>query len=69
MTLSHSMLAIEISEPGGPDVLKPTSVPVPEFAELEEMRAALMEAVAETDEELLEQFIQQRPALVFRSGV
>ncbi len=29
MTLSHSMLAIEISEPGGPDVLKPTSVPVP----------------------------------------
>ena len=29
MTLSHSMLAIEISVPGGPDVLKPTSVPVP----------------------------------------
>lgn len=29
MTLSHSMLAIEISEPGGPDVLKPISVPVP----------------------------------------
>ena len=29
MTLSHSMLAIEISEPGGPDVLKPVSVPVP----------------------------------------
>lgn len=29
MTLSHSMLAIEISTPGGPDVLKPTSVPVP----------------------------------------
>lgn len=29
MTLSHSMLAVEISEPGGPDVLKPASVPVP----------------------------------------
>lgn len=29
MNLSHSMLAVEISEPGGPDVLKPTSVPVP----------------------------------------
>jgi putative PIG3 family NAD(P)H quinone oxidoreductase len=29
MTLSHSMLAIEIFEPGGPDVLRPTSVPVP----------------------------------------
>ncbi len=29
MTLSHSMLAIEISAPGGPDVLKPISVPVP----------------------------------------
>lgn len=29
MTLSHSMLAIEISAPGGPDVLQPTSVPVP----------------------------------------
>jgi NADPH:quinone reductase len=29
MTLSHSMLAIEISTPGGPDVLKPASVPVP----------------------------------------
>ena len=29
MTLSHSMLAIEISAPGGPDVLKPVSVPVP----------------------------------------
>lgn len=29
MTLSHSMLAIEISSPGGPDVLQPTSVPVP----------------------------------------
>jgi NADPH:quinone reductase len=29
MTLSHSMLAIEISEPGAPDVLKPVSVPVP----------------------------------------
>lgn len=29
MTLSHSMLAIEISTPGGPDVLMPASVPVP----------------------------------------
>lgn len=29
MTLSHSMLAVEISAPGGPDVLKPVSVPVP----------------------------------------
>ncbi|MBN8629723.1 MAG: NAD(P)H-quinone oxidoreductase [Rhodobacterales bacterium] len=29
MTLSHSMLAIEISAPGGPDVLVPASVPVP----------------------------------------
>ena len=29
MTLSHSMLAIEISAPGGPDVLHPCSVPVP----------------------------------------
>ena len=29
MTLSHSMLAIEIVAPGGPDVLKPCSVPVP----------------------------------------
>lgn len=29
MTLSHSMLAIEISTPGGPDVLQPVSVPVP----------------------------------------
>jgi NADPH2:quinone reductase len=29
MTLSDSMLAIEISTPGGPDVLVPTSVPVP----------------------------------------
>ena len=29
MTLSHSMLAIEISAPGGPDVLTPASVPVP----------------------------------------
>ena len=28
MTLSHSMLAIEISTPGGPDVLTPASVPV-----------------------------------------
>jgi NADPH:quinone reductase len=29
MTMSHSMLAMEISAPGGPDVLKPVSVPVP----------------------------------------
>jgi putative PIG3 family NAD(P)H quinone oxidoreductase len=29
MNLSHTMLAIEISAPGGPDVLKPASVPVP----------------------------------------
>lgn len=29
MTLSHSMLAMEISSPGGPDVLAPASVPVP----------------------------------------
>ncbi|MBK6466178.1 MAG: NAD(P)H-quinone oxidoreductase [Rhodobacter sp.] len=29
MTLSHSMLAIEIVAPGGPDVLHPCSVPVP----------------------------------------
>jgi NADPH2:quinone reductase len=29
MTLSHSMLAVEISAPGAPDVLKPVSVPVP----------------------------------------
>ncbi len=29
MTLLNSMLAMEISEPGGPDVLKPASVPVP----------------------------------------
>ncbi|MFN4192875.1 MAG: NAD(P)H-quinone oxidoreductase [Tabrizicola sp.] len=29
MTLSHSMLAIEISTPGGPEVLTPASVPVP----------------------------------------
>lgn len=29
MTLSHAMLAIEISAPGEPDVLKPCSVPVP----------------------------------------
>ncbi len=29
MQLSDSMLAIEISEPGAPDVLKPVSVPVP----------------------------------------
>jgi NADPH:quinone reductase len=29
MTLSHNMLAIEISTPGGPDVLTPATVPVP----------------------------------------
>lgn len=29
MTLSNAMLAMEISAPGGPDVLKPVSVPVP----------------------------------------
>lgn len=29
MTLSHSMLAVEIATPGGPDVLQPVSVPVP----------------------------------------
>ncbi|MFZ1468511.1 MAG: NAD(P)H-quinone oxidoreductase [Paracoccaceae bacterium] len=29
MTLTHSMLAIEITAPGGPDVLKPCSMPVP----------------------------------------
>lgn len=29
MTLLNTMLAMEISEPGGPDVLKPASVPVP----------------------------------------
>ncbi len=29
MTLSHAMLAMEISSPGAPDVLKPCSVPVP----------------------------------------
>ncbi len=29
MTLLNSMLAMEISEPGAPDVLKPASVPVP----------------------------------------
>ncbi|MBP9183164.1 MAG: NAD(P)H-quinone oxidoreductase [Fuscovulum sp.] len=29
MTLSHSMLAMEIVAPGGPDVLKPCAVPVP----------------------------------------
>ena len=29
MTLSHSMLAMEISSPGGPEVLLPCSVPVP----------------------------------------
>jgi putative PIG3 family NAD(P)H quinone oxidoreductase len=31
-TLSDSMTCIEITEPGGPDVLKPTSRPVPEPA-------------------------------------
>ncbi|NEX46062.1 NAD(P)H-quinone oxidoreductase [Pseudotabrizicola algicola] len=29
MTLSHTMRAIEISEPGGPEVLKPATYPVP----------------------------------------
>jgi putative PIG3 family NAD(P)H quinone oxidoreductase len=29
MTLSHTMQAIEISEAGGPDVLKPVTLPVP----------------------------------------
>lgn len=29
MTLSHTMQAIEISEPGGPDVLTPVTLPVP----------------------------------------
>ncbi len=29
MTLPHAMLAMEISSPGAPDVLKPCSVPVP----------------------------------------
>lgn len=29
MTLSHSMLAIEIAYPGDPDVLRPVAVPVP----------------------------------------
>ncbi len=29
MALSHSMLAVAISTPGGPDVLQPVSVPVP----------------------------------------
>jgi putative PIG3 family NAD(P)H quinone oxidoreductase len=29
MTLSHTMRAIEISEPGGPDVLQPVDLPVP----------------------------------------
>ena len=29
MTLSHTMLAMEISSPGAPDVLKPCSMPVP----------------------------------------
>ncbi|MGQ0611739.1 MAG: NAD(P)H-quinone oxidoreductase [Paracoccaceae bacterium] len=29
MTLAHAMLAIEISTPGGPDVLRPISAPVP----------------------------------------
>lgn len=29
MTLSHTMRAVEISEPGGPDVLRETTLPVP----------------------------------------
>jgi NADPH:quinone reductase len=29
MTLSHTMRAVEISEPGGPEVLKPVTLPVP----------------------------------------
>jgi NADPH2:quinone reductase len=29
MTLSHMMRAVEISQPGGPEVLKPVEVPVP----------------------------------------
>ena len=29
MTLSHTMRAVEISEPGGPDVLRPVTKPVP----------------------------------------
>jgi putative PIG3 family NAD(P)H quinone oxidoreductase len=29
MTLSHTMRALEISEPGGPDVLQPVDLPVP----------------------------------------
>ena len=29
MTLSHTMRAVEISEPGGPDVLRPVILPVP----------------------------------------
>lgn len=29
MTLSHTMTAMEISQPGGPEVLKPVTVPVP----------------------------------------
>mgnify|MGYP003527443916 CR=1 FL=1 len=29
MTLSHTMRAVEITAPGGPDVLQPCSVPVP----------------------------------------
>ncbi|MDO8881491.1 MAG: NAD(P)H-quinone oxidoreductase [Pseudotabrizicola sp.] len=29
MTLSHTMRAVEISEPGGPEVLKPATMPVP----------------------------------------
>ena len=29
MSLSHTMLAVEISAPGGPEVLRPVSVPVP----------------------------------------
>ena len=29
MSLSHTMRAVHISEPGGPDVLRPTTLPVP----------------------------------------
>ena len=29
MTLSHTMRAVEILEPGGPEVLKPVILPVP----------------------------------------
>ena len=33
MSLFHAMLAMEISTPGGPDVLKPVSVPIPVAAQ------------------------------------